>query len=48
MFTLLKVWDTMIIESAMKTFYNKDIDEMIQSIQSNITVRFIRILLLRL
>ncbi|CAA2984677.1 endonuclease 4-like [Olea europaea var. sylvestris] len=31
------VWDTMIIESAMKTFYNKDIDEMIQSIQSNIT-----------
>ncbi|CAI9771687.1 unnamed protein product [Fraxinus pennsylvanica] len=31
------VWDTMIIESAMKTFYNKDLNEMIQSIQSNIT-----------
>ncbi|GFQ06354.1 endonuclease 4 [Phtheirospermum japonicum] len=31
------VWDTMIIESAMKTFYNKDLATMIQSIQNNIT-----------
>ncbi|KAF7803531.1 endonuclease 4 [Senna tora] len=31
------VWDNMIIESAMKTFYNSDLSIMIQSIQKNIT-----------
>ncbi|KAM7500832.1 hypothetical protein LguiA_025246 [Lonicera macranthoides] len=31
------VWDNMIIESAMKTFYNKDLTTMIQAIQTNIT-----------
>lgn len=31
------VWDTMMIESAMKTFYNSDLSFMIQSIQENIT-----------
>ncbi|CAK9176806.1 unnamed protein product [Ilex paraguariensis] len=31
------VWDTMIIDSALKTFYNKDLATMIQAIQSNIT-----------
>ncbi|GER27183.1 endonuclease [Striga asiatica] len=31
------VWDTMIIESALKTFYNRDLATMIQSIQNNIT-----------
>ncbi|MFX6533232.1 S1/P1 nuclease, partial [Acinetobacter baumannii] len=35
------VWDTMIIDSALKTYYNKDITTMIQSIQSNITDAFI-------
>jgi hypothetical protein len=31
------VWDTMIIESALKTFYNKHLDALIQAIQTNIT-----------
>ncbi|KAL3851282.1 hypothetical protein ACJIZ3_013164 [Penstemon smallii] len=35
------VWDTMIIESALKTYYNSDLATMIQSIQSNITDAFI-------
>ncbi|KAL6573939.1 hypothetical protein OROHE_001481 [Orobanche hederae] len=35
------VWDTMIIESALKTFYNKDLATMILSIQNNITDSFV-------
>ncbi|KAL5730094.1 Endonuclease 4 [Ranunculus cassubicifolius] len=31
------VWDNMIIESAMKTFYNSDLTVMIEAIQRNIT-----------
>ncbi|KAJ4982376.1 hypothetical protein NE237_033213 [Protea cynaroides] len=31
------VWDTMIIESALKTFYNSDLSVMIQAIQANIS-----------
>ncbi|KAF7803532.1 endonuclease 4-like [Senna tora] len=31
------VWDTLIIESALETFYNSDLSVMIQSIQTNIT-----------
>ncbi|RYR18694.1 hypothetical protein Ahy_B03g063310 isoform D [Arachis hypogaea] len=31
------VWDDMIIESALKTFYGSDLSTMIQAIQSNIT-----------
>ncbi|KAK3004235.1 hypothetical protein RJ639_020213 [Escallonia herrerae] len=31
------VWDNMIIESAMKSFYNSDLATMIQAIQNNIT-----------
>lgn len=31
------IWDTMIIESALKTFYNSDLTAMINSIQKNIT-----------
>ncbi|KAK3028520.1 hypothetical protein RJ639_038588 [Escallonia herrerae] len=31
------VWDNMIIESAMKSFYNSDLSTMIQAIQNNIT-----------
>ncbi|KAJ4703394.1 Endonuclease [Melia azedarach] len=31
------VWDTMIIDSALKTFYGSDLTVMIQSIQKNIT-----------
>ncbi|KAF6163200.1 hypothetical protein GIB67_025064 [Kingdonia uniflora] len=31
------IWDNMIIESAMKTFYNSDLATMIQAIQRNIT-----------
>lgn len=33
-----QVWDNMIIESALKTFYGSDISIMIQTIQRNITV----------
>lgn len=33
-----QVWDTMIIESALKTYYNSDLMTMIQAIQQNITV----------
>ncbi|KAK1303008.1 Endonuclease 4 [Acorus calamus] len=36
-FTFLQVWDTNMIETAMKDFYNKDINLMIQAIQMNIT-----------
>ncbi|KAH9796782.1 Endonuclease 4 [Citrus sinensis] len=32
-----QVWDTMIIDSALKTYYDSDIAVMIQSIQRNIT-----------
>ncbi|RYR18696.1 hypothetical protein Ahy_B03g063310 isoform E [Arachis hypogaea] len=32
------VWDDMIIESALKTFYGSDLSTMIQAIQSNITL----------
>lgn len=31
------VWDTMIIESALKTFYDKDLTNMIQALQQNLT-----------
>lgn len=31
------VWDTMIIDSALKTFYQSDLSQMIQAIQRNIT-----------
>lgn len=31
------VWDTMMIESSLKTFYNSDLSGLIQAIQSNIT-----------
>ncbi|XP_028767640.1 endonuclease 4-like [Neltuma alba] len=31
------VWDTMIIDSALKKFYNSDLSTMIQAIQTNIT-----------
>ncbi|XP_024018900.1 endonuclease 4 isoform X2 [Morus notabilis] len=31
------VWDTMIIESALKTFYNKDLTNMIQALQQNLS-----------
>lgn len=33
-----QVWDDMIIDSALKTFYGKDLEIMIQAIQGNITV----------
>lgn len=35
------VWDTMMIESALKTFYNKDLTALIQAIENNITDSFI-------
>lgn len=35
---MVQVWDNMIIESALKTFYGKDLTTMIQAIQRNITV----------
>ena len=34
-----KVWDNMIIESALKTYYNKSLPLMIQALQANLTVR---------
>ncbi|KAK4399066.1 Endonuclease 1 [Sesamum angolense] len=37
------VWDNMIIESALKTFYNSDLTTMIQSIQRNITEAFVEV-----
>lgn len=37
---LFQVWDTMIIDSALKTFYNSDLATMILAIQRNITVWF--------
>lgn len=33
-----QVWDNMIIESAIKTIYSKDLELMIEAIQRNITV----------
>lgn len=33
-----QVWDNMIIESAVKTIYSKDLELMIEAIQRNITV----------
>ncbi|KAL0873650.1 hypothetical protein Bca101_023355 [Brassica carinata] len=33
------VWDNMIIESALKTYYNKSLPLMIQALQANLTVR---------
>lgn len=35
------VWDNMIIESALKTFYGKDLTTLIQAIQRNITDAFV-------
>lgn len=37
---MVQVWDDMIIDSALKTFYGSDISIMIQAIQRNITVSF--------
>ena len=37
---LVQVWDDMIIESALKTFYGSDLSTMIQAIQRNITVSY--------
>lgn len=37
---IFQVWDSDIIESAMKTFYDKDLDVMISAIENNITVWF--------
>lgn len=37
---LVQVWDTMIIDSALKKFYNSDLSTMVQAIQANITVSF--------
>lgn len=37
---LFQVWDNMIIESALKTFYGSDIAVMIKAIQRNFTVCF--------
>lgn len=36
---MVQVWDNMIIESALKTFYSKDLSAMTKAIQKNITVR---------
>lgn len=36
---MIKVWDNMIIESALKTYYNKSLPLMIQALQANLTVR---------
>ncbi|KAF7843956.1 endonuclease 4-like [Senna tora] len=38
-YPVAQVRDNMIIESAMKTFYNSDLSIMIQSIQKNITIQ---------
>lgn len=34
----LKVWDNMIIESALKTYYNSSLPVMIQALQAKLTV----------
>jgi hypothetical protein len=39
-YSLSQVWDNMIIESALKTFYSSDLATMIRAIQNNITVYF--------
>jgi hypothetical protein len=39
-YCLSQVWDNMIIESALKTFYSSDLATMIRAIQNNITVYF--------
>ena len=38
-FVLFQVWDDKIIESALKTFYNSDLTNMIQAIQQKIEVQ---------
>ena len=38
---LFQVWDDMIIDSALKTFYGSDLGIMIKAIQNNITVCFL-------
>lgn len=38
-FSLLQVWDTLIIDTAVKTFYGSDLSTMVRAIQRNITVR---------
>jgi len=43
---LVQVWDDMIIQSALKTFYDSDLSIMIQAIQRNITVSFIFLIFL--
>ena len=43
---LVQVWDDMIIQSALKTFYDSDLSIMIQAIQRNLTVSFIFLILL--
>lgn len=37
----LQIWDTMIIDTSLKTFYDSDLAIMIEAIQRNITVFFI-------
>jgi hypothetical protein len=34
---MMKVWDNMIIESALKTYYNKSLPLMIEALQANLT-----------
>jgi len=36
---MMKVWDNMIIESALKTYYNKSLPLMIETLQANLTVQ---------
>jgi len=36
---MMKVWDNMIIESALKTYYNKSLPLMIEALQANLTVQ---------
>ncbi|CAB81266.1 putative bifunctional nuclease [Arabidopsis thaliana] len=35
---MMKVWDNMIIESALKTYYNKSLPLMIEALQANLTM----------
>lgn len=37
------MWDVNIIETAMKDFYNNDLDAMTQAIQMNITVSVVAV-----
>lgn len=36
---LLQVWDNSIIETAMKDFYNRSLDTMVEALKMNLTVR---------